>query len=293
MPLVVERPFTVEPGSPLLGDLLKRCATDDDAARRLRARVLLHLPRLADKDGRLGIDQVESEVRRLADEQSAAPAWLSPPESLPLSPVDLELTELDPGRARELHERFHYLRSHREGLHLAGAIDGRLAVQLTFSTLDLHPIRTALPGEMGSASALVLSRAYTTAWAPRNSLSRVLALAARELRARDPGLCLLLTYLNPGAGFDGASYKAANWCLYGREHGTRYAYLDESYVTDRELTRRFGTSDATALRLSLADRIAFSRMALQPLELFALALRPRLRRALALAPQREWMRPWG
>ena len=293
MPLLADRPLTVEPGSEPLRDILERFAADEDGVRRLTARVLLHLPRLADEKGRLAREEIEGEVRRLAAQESPAPTWLTPPERTPHSPVELELTELDEGRVRELHERFHYLRSHRDGVHLAGTIDGRVATLLTFSPLDLGPIQAALPIDVEPGQALVLSRAYSTAWAPRNSLSRMLALAARELRYRDPRLAFLLTYLNPGMGFDGASYKAANWRLFGREHGTRYAYLDASYITDRELTRRFGTSEETALRLHLGERICFSRMALQPLELYAFALRPSQRRALAASARREWLRPWG
>lgn len=293
MPLIVDQPLTVVPGSPALRDVVRHYVTDEDAARRLTARVLLQLPRLAGEDGRLSLHDAEREVEWLASQETTPPAWLLPPERIPTSPVEMVLTELDETRACLLHQRFHYLRSHRPGIHLAGAIDGHVAVLLTFSSLDLGPIRAVLPAAVESASALVLSRAYSTAWAPRNSLSRMLALAARELRARDPRLGLLLTYLNPGVGFDGASYKAANWSLFGFEHGTRYAYLDESYVTDRELTRLFGTSDTTALQPLLGDRIAFSRMALEPLKLYAFALQPRLRRALAAAPRRDWLRPWA
>lgn len=293
MPLLVDRPLALEPTSPALWQALHRHTADVDAARRLAARALIQLPRLADADGLLSPSDAEREIEQLAAEQAPAPIWLQPPASAPASPVELEMFELDEARARLLHERFHYLHSHRPGIHLAGAVDGRTAVLLSFSPLDLEPIRAALPSCVESASALVLSRVYTTTWAPRNSLSRMLALAARELRARQPQLGLLLTYLNPGLGFDGASYKAANWRLFGREHGTRYAYLDGSYVTDRELTRRFGTSEVTALQLHLADRISFSRMTLEPLQLFAFGLRPGVRKALDSMPALEWSRPWS
>jgi hypothetical protein len=121
----------------------------------------------------------------------------------------------------------------------------------------------------------------------------MLAGTARLLRARDHRPRILLTYLNPGVGFDGASYKAANWHLYGREHGTRYSYLDESFVTDRELTERFGTSEACKLADVLGSRIAFSSMCLPPLEMYAYALERRLRLELLSAPPRDWLRPWA
>jgi len=273
--------------------MLEENAADHDAARRLAARVLLHLPRLADENGFLGAEEAESEVQRLAELDVPAPTWLGEPDRIPRSPLELDLIELETERARLLHQRFHYLRSYRPGLHLAGSIDGHVAALLTFSDLDLDPIRAMLPASAGTASARVLSRVYTAAWAPRNSLSRLLALAARELRARDPELGLLLTYLNPGIGFDGASYKAANWQLFGRELATRYAYLDADYVTDRELTRRFGTSDAATLERILGSRIGFSRMPLPPLDLYAFALSSRLNADLGSAHGlRTWRRPW-
>jgi hypothetical protein len=148
-----------------------------------------------------------------------------------------------------------------------------------------------LPGNAGT-KALMLSRAYATAWAPRNSLSRLIAIAVRELRTREPELNLLFTYLNPGIGFDGASYKAANWHLFGYEHGTRYAYLDADYVTDRDLTRSFGTSDTRKLEQMLGDRISFSRMPLPPLELYAFGLHSRLNASLHDAEPHIWLRPW-
>jgi hypothetical protein len=141
--------------------------------------------------------------------------------------------------------------------------------------------------------ALVLSRVYSLAWAPRNSLSHILARAARLLREREPRPRLLFTYLNPNVGFDGASYKAANWSLYGCEQGTRYAYLDQEYITDRELTARFGTSDAEVLAAALPGRIEFSAMPLRPLEMYAYPLDHRLRRQLSGSELQKWVRPWA
>jgi hypothetical protein len=290
---VVEQPFLVGPRSFELRALVERSTTDEDAARRLMARVLLHTPRLADAQGHLAPEDALREVERLAAQELAAADWFSPPPRVPASPTELVPAELVDGRPRFLHERFHYLRSYRQGRHIAGLVEGRVAVLLTFSPLDLDALRMTLPPGLKGAEALVLSRVYATAWAPRNSLSRMLACAARLLRASDPRPRLLLTYLNPGIGFDGASYKAANWRLFGREHGTRYAYLDQSYVTDRELTARFGTSHGPALAHLLGPRIAFSSMPLQPLQMYALALDGRLRRELSNMPPRDWSRPWA
>ncbi len=293
MTLLLDRSLTVSPDSIELSGIVGRYTPDVDAARRLTARVLLHLPRLADEAGGVSVTEAEREVRRLAAQEAAAPAWLRPPRHPPARPTELALTELPADRALVLHERFHYLRSPRAGLHFAGTLDGHVAVVLTFSPLDLGAIGAALPAGIRSDDVLVLSRVYAAAWAPRNTLSRLLAAAARDIRHRDPRPRMLLTYLNPGLGFDGSSYKAANWGLFGREHGTRYAYLDGSYVTDRELTRRFGTSDMPSLESLLGPRIGVSRMPLAPLDLYALALDSKLRVALSERPTSAWARPWS
>ena len=291
MALLLDRPLAVDAGSEALREIASRNAPDPDAARRLMARVMLHLPRLADEDGRLALDQAEAEIERLAAQEATPPVWLSAPARSPRGPLDLRLAEADTGRAATVHEGFHYLRSYRDGLHLEATFGGRMAVLLTFASLDIAPIGAGLPPSVEPAAVQVLARVYAAPWAPRNSLSRALAIATRELRARDRRTRLLLTYLNRGIGFDGASYRAANWHLYGHEHGTRYAYLDGTYVTDRKLEQRFGTSDARALEHLLGDRLAFSRMPLAPLDLYAFAIDPRLRRSLVAAPTRRWARP--
>lgn len=290
---VAEQLVVVDSRSQDLRALAERCVADEDAARRLLARFLLHLPRLADAEGRVAAADALREAERLSRQEFAAPQWLVPSADLPRSPTELKLGDIDAARARLLHERFHYLRSYRQGRHLAGFAGDRVAVLLTFSPLDLAPLSMAMPAGVAEPEALVLSRVYATAWAPRNSLSRMLADAVRLLRDSDSAPRILLTYLNPGIGFDGASYKAANWFLFGREHGTRYAYLDESYITDRELTSSYGTSDATTLKGLLGSRVAFSSMPLQPLEVYAFALNGRLRRDIAGSSPRRWMRPWA
>jgi hypothetical protein len=75
--------------------------------------------------------------------------------------------------------------------------------------------------------------------------------------------------VNPNLGFDGASYKAANWMLFGREAGTRYGYLGDDYITDREVAR-----------LSERERaeVVYSMMPLAPLTIFGRWLQRRDRR---------------
>jgi hypothetical protein len=75
--------------------------------------------------------------------------------------------------------------------------------------------------------------------------------------------------------------------LYAREHGTRYAYLDLDYITDRRLRDRFGSADSNLLRAELGDRIAFSQIALAPLELYAFFVDARQRDRAALPLELE------
>jgi len=178
-------------------------------------------------------------------------------------------------------------------LHFVGTAEDRVAILLSFSDLDIEAIERSLAPKLPASRVRILSRVYSASWVPRNSLSRMLALATRELRRREADLEALLTYVNPGLGFDGASYRAANWRLFGRELGTRYSYLDENYITDRELSRLFGTSESTTLTYMLGDRIAFSRMPLPPLNLYALGLNRRLRNCLGPISPRSWQRPWA
>ncbi len=80
---------------------------------------------------------------------------------------------------------------------------------------------------------------------------------------------MLVTYINPNLAFSGASFRAANWVPLGRETGTRYAYWDRRYITDRRVEM-----------LAPRDRAAvvYSTMRLRPLVLLCRLLDKRLRR---------------
>jgi hypothetical protein len=70
-------------------------------------------------------------------------------------------------------------------------------------------------------------------------------------------------------GFTGVSYLASNWHQLGDEPGTTYRYLDNRYITDRELAARFGLHDDDSYHLLLGDRFARSKMPLAPLLVFS------------------------
>jgi hypothetical protein len=203
---------------------------------------------------------------------------------------------MDEETARIVLERFHYLGSHRlqSQHHGTFAEDGelsRLAAVFSVSPLDVRTIANALPDGVTGAEVVVLSRVFAFDWAPSNTLSFAMGKLIRGLRRRPDPPKLVVTYVNPNVGFSGASYRASNWMLWAREAGTRYAYLDRDYITDRALLRRFGTTDPNKLAASLRKRLVFSRMKLSPLDLYAYPIDRNLRDKLCVHAENELPRP--
>lgn len=255
-------------------------------AHEVFVRLLLHLPREADPGGavevRIALDEAERLASTLAAATNPYAAWQAPPLTGVPNVSDIDLSLVDDHTARVVLERFHYLESFRLGSeHLGGTLlDGaeeRLVAMLTVSPLDVPTIAEHLPPDIEPQDVAVLARVFAFDWAPRNTLSFLMARAARRLRRRSRPPRMLITYLNPNVGFTGASYRAANWSLWAREVGTRYAYVDGLYVTDRELARRFGSAEPESLAREHAGKVVFSRMPLRPLELYAYALDRRVR----------------
>lgn len=263
-------------------------------------RLLLHLPREADSYGGVDVSVAAGEAERVAAELAASTAgyagWQRHPSS-GVPPVrDLVLSDVDDRTARTVLERFHYLGSYRHGSEHLGAFtsDGggdRLAAMFTVAPLDVPTIAPRLPTGLPVADVAVLARVFAFDWAPRNTLSFVMARLTRALRRRRKPPRLLLTYLNPNVGFTGASYRASNWVRWACETDTRYAYLDGRYVTDRELHRRFGSAEPSVLTSRIGDRIAFSSMTMAPLDLYAYPIDSTLRGALDRDEHIELPRP--
>jgi hypothetical protein len=102
---------------------------------------------------------------------------------------------------------------------------------------------------------------------------------------------MLLTYINPNLAFTGSSLKASNWVFFGYEKGTRYAYLNKEYITDRELVRYYGTANPSLLQTELQDRFEVSRVNLDPLQLYAYFIDKGLYAEYAEGFQYEFERP--
>jgi hypothetical protein len=277
----------VEPDSPDLVAVAARAAEEYEVPENeVLVRLLLQLPCAADHRGFVERSVAARESQRLARDLSVTTAeyvsWRRPPAHGAPGLEDLLLRRIDEATARIVLERFHYLRSFRRGSDHFGGVyldDGseRLAALLTVSPLDIHTMAEHLPSGVGPADVRVLARVFAFDWSPRNALSFLMSRLVNSLRQRPNPPRLLLTYVNPNVGFTGASYRAANWVIWGREHETRYAYLDGSYITDRELVARCGTSDPAQLVASVGNAVSFSRMPLRPLDIYAYPVDPGLR----------------
>jgi hypothetical protein len=246
--------------------------------RDLLLQSLLHLPRLADADGTIDVSSALAEIERLRLRRAVELAplrWMAAPPTPALLLDQLEVTVVPAEEAEPILAHFHYLRSFRPDAINFGAVYRQQIVALcSVSPLDLAAILGRLP--IGSLQeAAVVSRVFAFDWAPRNVISFLLARTEESL-ALNRNVRVLLTYLNPNMGFDGASYKAANWMPLGLETGTRYAYLHGEYVTDRRLSN---------LPQSERRLVEYSQMHLLPLQVLGRFLDKDLARAAAHMPK--------
>ncbi len=205
----------------------------------LRLRVLLHLPRyraeqLDDED------LIHKEVERLAlktlDLQREFTEWTTQEPICLLDKTRAYVCETSADMAAIIHERFHYIGSGRDGRHFALQFADRQmpAALVTLSEMDVQKLKAYLPTARGKPS-LVLSRMFSFRWAPRNSITYLLGWVGRWLK-NEKQLESLLTWVNPNLGFQGSSYRAANWIHIGSEP-TTYRYIKGDYLTARQLFR--------------------------------------------------------
>jgi hypothetical protein len=231
----------------------------------------MHLPRLARADRTVAVDSALGEIGRLhrqrASELEPLRALAARPRELPT--IDqLDVKVIDRDFAAPVFEHFHYLRSFRpDSVSVAALHAERVVALCSISPFDLTTIGERLPVRT-AAEAAVVSRVFAFDWAPRNVISYLLA-RTQHSPAVGGDVRVLVTYLNPNLGFTGASYRAANWLRVGLEAGTRYAYLNGNYITDRRLA---------TLPPEERDGVEYSSMPLQPLHIYCRVLDRRLGR---------------
>lgn len=239
----------------------------DRPVRPLHLQALLQLPRVADTRGFVPSAMAESLLGDLVHELPSTAEWLV--SNVGASPRLLRFHNVTSERAQEVMEKFHYLRSPRTDGRLYGLStdNGRLVALCVTSPLDVEGLRDLLSSRgRPTVSARVLSRVFAFEGAPNNSISYMLSRVGSEERRF--GVTDLLTYVNPNMGFTGSSYRASGWDLLGIEPGTKYRYIDNRYVTDRELAPRFGRHNDEEYFRILGSRFAVSIMPLQPLQVF-------------------------
>ena len=258
----------VASGEPLLLECVESAAaTAGRPARPLLLQALLQLPRVADRQGLAPTPVVKQLLAELAQELPAESEWLVP--DIVSSPRELDVHVLVSVTARDVMQRFHYLRSPRVDGRAYGLSTGtnRLVALCVSSPVDVARLHDLLASDgRAHGQGRVISRVFAFEGAPSNSISYMLSRVAREERRL--GETDLVTYVNPNMGFHGSSYRASGWQLLGIESGTKYRYIDGRYVTDRALAARFGLPSDDAYQRLLGERFAVSVMPLEPLLVF-------------------------
>jgi hypothetical protein len=257
--------------SPFNSVLLERAAwiaeTFGRPVRPLQLQALLQMPRIADEAGLVPLPACEALLAELAKELPCSAEWsVTRPDLLLRS---LRFNEIGEVEAKDVMQRFHYLRSSRTDGRVYGlrTPTGSLVAICVSSALDVPFLCELLEAQGRSAQrARVVSRVFAFEGAPENTISYLLSRAGRaECRL---GVSDLVTYVNPNMGFTGISYRASAWRLLGHEAGTSYRYLDNRYVTDRVLASEFGRHEDQIYRRMLGERFAVSKMHLAPLVVF-------------------------
>ena len=186
-----------------------------------------------------------------------------------------ELRLINQELASFVHEHFHYLLSSRIGifhfgLYVKSEQSGKeqIIALATFSHNDLTHLYGLLPEDITPDQVLVLSRFITFDWAPFNTASFMLSKISEWFRNHQPDVQMVLSYLDPNAGYTGGIYRAINARLFGLEQKARYLYLDRRYVSDRAMIALYGTADYSILKQKLGLKIQKSKAELFPLKIF-------------------------
>jgi hypothetical protein len=246
--------------------------------RDLELQVLLHLPRLMYGDSYPAPEGFTKEVERLAsvmhNRVNPYEYWRTFPAMPLTNPHETSFVDIPEEVAHIIQERFHYLSSVRLNSFNFGleTHDHRLASLLTLSPFDLEYMTPFLPEGVDVSNVLVVSRVFCFDWAPWNAVSYMMGQMYKRLRCTMPDVKMLLTYINPNLAFKAASLRASNWVMFGYEEETRYAYINNAYITDRHLEREHGTADPARLREALGKQFEASslrKVRLDPLQLYA------------------------
>jgi hypothetical protein len=229
--------------APQIRNASRRTAFPANVSERdLYKQLLLHLPRLS-WDDLVDPQYVAREAERLAEmllrDRGGFESWADQPKVRVLDKPDATVRACEPEVAREIHERFHYIRSYHPGrVHLALYLQShpRIPAALaSISSMDIKHLDWLFASADEKERVLVLTRLFAFDWAPRNSISYLLGQVCRWTKRNLPKVTTLLTYINPNLGFTGSSFLAANWRPF-LEKPVAYSYFQDTYITHRRLS---------------------------------------------------------
>ena len=229
--------------APQIGSASRRTSLLAGVSERdLHKQLLLHLPRLS-WDDLVDPQHMAREAERLAEmllrDRGGFESWADQPKVRVLNKPDATVRACEPEVAREIHERFHYIRSYHPGrVHLALYLQSHPripAVLASISSMDIKHLDWLFASADEKERVLVLTRLFAFDWAPRNSISYLLGQVCRWAKKNFPRVTTLLTYINPNLGFSGSSFLAANWRPF-LERRVGYSYFEDAYITYRRLS---------------------------------------------------------
>jgi hypothetical protein len=274
------RPESRDPSipDPLFVERAKKTAESAGVGwRSLRTLTLLHLPRFADADGVLAWEGIDEELARRADELRADQArvrGLVPTDRFE-QPRDLVFKEkYEASEANEVFANLHYLKNARpdsKNFALIDPVHGRPVSLCSISPLQWKPVARHLYRRFGIPPENVweISRMYSFDVAPGNVTSFLLARVRKAMRREEPTAELLTTAMDPNVGFNGNSYRGANWKEWMKIQARPYFYLDGDYVSPRQLRERFGTAGLERISAEYGIEVTTSVAKLHPSSIFA------------------------
>ena len=248
-------------------------------SRTLRARTLLHLPKIANHQSQISLLEARAEIARIVSHRQRCEHRT---ESAQLSPVAQGLSSLhfdliNESSARTICTSLHYLGTYREGSIDFGLFkhgDYLPTAYCSISSVGFDSRRSGLAQKlrMEEDQIAILSRGYTSPHAPRNTVSYLLARVRRFLRRHSDKRRVLVTSVDSNLGFSGASYVAAGWKLLTTRTIPAYRYINGEFITDRQVFSRFNTLDSDTLHSVLGASYGESRCALNPRLIFGVAI---------------------
>ena len=232
----------------------------DVASLRARVRIALFCPSWNREQSIRLVTEEQAEALRKGREAIA---------SLFISKVDDHSTNLTESRLVRLSSDIgslissaaHYLQSARPGsahFGLEDSVSRQLIAYASVSRQDWDVIVDGLrPINSEETELFSLSRIYATDMAPRNTVSRLLALLIKEYSAVGRSV-VMSTTVDPNLGFRGTSYRAANWIEFFSIPHLGYLYVDGQFCTRRQLIRTFGSDNPDRLVDLLGARFQMS-----------------------------------